>query len=208
MAWRTFVKTIFMQLRTELLRQELLTITERLIAAAKELRLLSPEQLNQKKNPDSWSILECLEHLNLYGDFYLPAIEKQMIAHSEQKPEAIFRSGIIGNYFANLMRKTKGNKMKSPADKNPSNSVLSVTTIDRFIKQQELLKSLLQKSGRVSLTRVKVPISISKLIRLRLGDTLRFVVYHNERHVAQAQRCINNLSQSREDSPKSQTTYS
>lgn len=186
----TFVKTIRMTIRTDLLRQELLSTTETLIDAARKFRLLTTAQLNHKQSPDSWSVLECLEHLNLYGDYYLPAIERQMLADAKATPDANFRSGIIGDYFANLMKKTKGHKMKSPADKNPSNSVLSITTIDRFIKQQELLKSLLQQSRTVNLKHVRVPVSISKLIRLRLGDTFRFVVYHNERHVAQAQRCI------------------
>jgi hypothetical protein len=35
------------------------------------------------------------------------------------------------------------------------------------------------------LRRVKIPISISKIIRLRLGDALLFVTYHNERHFQQ-----------------------
>ncbi|MGB3549023.1 MAG: hypothetical protein WBA17_18760 [Saprospiraceae bacterium] len=38
------------------------------------------------------------------------------------------------------------------------------------------------------MNRTKTAVSITKLIRLRLGDTLRVVVYHNQRHVAQALR--------------------
>lgn len=178
-----------MQIQTDLLLQELCSITERNIIAAKDFRRLTPSQLNCKPSPESWSVLECLEHLNLYGDFYLPAIEQQLL-NRELKPDAIFRSGVIGNYFANLMKPDQKKKLKSPADKRPSDSVLSVTTIDRFIKQQELLRTLLHRSLGANLTRIKVPISITKLIKLRLGDTLRFVVYHNQRHMAQAQRCI------------------
>ena len=185
------LKQYFMQIRTDLLRQELSSITEENINAAKEFKRLTTEQLNYKQCPGSWSILECLEHLNLYGDFYLPAIEQQILAQPQHRPDSIFKSGLIGNYFANMMKPGSGKKMKSPADKNPSNSALSATTIDRFIKQQELLRSLLQQSRTANLTKVKVPISITRLIRLRLGDTFRFVVYHNQRHIAQAQRCVN-----------------
>jgi hypothetical protein len=38
----------------------------------------------------------------------------------------------------------------------------------------------------VNLRKVKIPISISKIVRLKLGDALLFVVYHNERHMYQA----------------------
>ena len=47
-------------------------------------------------------------------------------------------------------------------------------------------------SEKVNIRKVKIPISISKIIRLRLGDALLFVVYHNERHVQQALNVLNN----------------
>jgi hypothetical protein len=86
----------------------------------------------------------------------------------------------------NRYRKIK--KSTAPAEKTPVASELSVTTIDRFLKQQDHLLRLLEIARKVNLTKTKAAISISKLIRLRLGDTLRFYVYHIERHVAQAEK--------------------
>jgi uncharacterized damage-inducible protein DinB len=45
---------------------------------------------------------------------------------------------------------------------------------------------LLQSAREVDLNRTKTAISITKLITLKLGDTFRFVITHNERHMAQA----------------------
>jgi len=42
-----------------------------------------------------------------------------------------------------------------------------------------------ESAATVNLRKVKVPISISKIVRLRLGDALLFVAYHNERHMQQ-----------------------
>jgi hypothetical protein len=81
-------------------------------------------------------------------------------------------------------------KMQSPKDKNPINSQLSVTTIDRFLKQQQLLASLLTQSKTINLTKTKTAISLSSLIKLRLGDTFRFLVYHIDRHIQQAERVL------------------
>jgi len=80
--------------------------------------------------------------------------------------------------------------MKTPIDKNPLGSQLSVTTIDRFLKQQEMLRSLLERARHIDLTKTKVPISLTKFIRLRLGDTFRFFVYHIERHIRQAENVL------------------
>jgi len=82
----------------------------------------------------------------------------------------------------------KMKKMKSPKDKDPINSILSVLVIDRFLKQAEKLKLLLNQGRTVDLGKTRVPISLTKLIKLKLGDTYRFYVYHIERHIWQAQK--------------------
>jgi hypothetical protein len=180
-----------MQIENNILINDLVKRTERSTDKVRIFQTLPIEQL-QHKNGNQWNILECLEHLNLYGDFYLPEIEKQIIANQHKPASSTFQSGLVGNYFANLMEVKDGKikKMKSPKDKNPSNTALSVTTISRFFKQQERLLNLLQQSRKVDLTRTKTAISLSSLIRLRLGDTLRFYTYHIERHVWQAERIM------------------
>jgi hypothetical protein len=181
-----------MQTDNSTLIEELLAITERSTEAARRFKALSDGQLQFKKRPEQWSILECIEHLNLYGDFYLPAIEKSIVGHKNKGTVTMFKSGLLGNYFANLMKAKDGKifKMKTPADKNPLGSELNLTTIDRFLKQQGLLKSLLNQARQCDLTHAKVPISLAKFMKLRLGDTFRFFVYHIERHVLQAEATL------------------
>jgi hypothetical protein len=182
-------KTI-MQIETRLLIEDLLSRTEKSTRVIKQLKELTYDQLNYKKNATEWSVLECIEHLNLYGDFYLPEIEKQILAQKNKSQSNVFKSGLIGNYFANLMQVKDGKvkKMKSPKDKDPSHSLLTMTTMDRFLKQQQRLQSLLTQAQAIDLTKTKTAISLTPLIRLRLGDTFRFFVYHIERHVLQAER--------------------
>lgn len=166
---------------------------ERAIQRAMRLREEKPEVLNKRITVHQWSALECLEHLNLYGDFYLPEIEKQLSQAVPLKGIATFRSGIIGNYFATLMQRNKKGslkKMKAPADKMPPQSGLNSVTIDRFLKQSEKLRQLIGQAATVDLTKTKTAISLTRALRLRLGDTLRFVVYHIERHLDQAERSV------------------
>lgn len=182
-----------MKTTTNILTTDLLARIDSVIDRAKRLRESGIEKLNAKKAPAQWSALECIEHLNLYGDFYLPEIEKQLDSASKAPANAVFKSGVIGNYFAGLMQKNKKGKlkkMKAPKDKTPAVSVLTLVTIERFLKQAEKLKQLMTRAALVDLTKTKTAISLTKLIRLRLGDTLRFVVYHMERHLDQAERAV------------------
>jgi len=183
-----------MQVSNNVLIEELLSLTENSIQSVKKFRALTLSQLNFKQSSNEWSVLECIEHLSLYGDFYLPEIEKQILPIKNNNGATIFKSGIIGNYFAGLMKVKNGEikKMKSPKDKNPLNTELSITTLDRFLKQQELLKSLLQRAKTIDLGKVKTAISLTNILKLKLGDTFRFYVYHIERHILQAERQYNN----------------
>lgn len=139
-------------------------------------------ELTWRPAPESWNILECLEHLNLYGDFYLPEIEKS-IQNSKTTSEPEFRSGLLGNYFANsMLPKAQLNKMKTFKNKNPIHADLDKAVIDRFIAQQLHLLELLEAARQVSLNKIKIKTTLSSLLRLKLGDTFRFFVHHNIRH--------------------------
>lgn len=180
-----------MKIQTEALLVDLANRTKQLIQEAELLKDKSEEALNYKQHAESWSVLECLEHLNLYGRFYLPEIKKR-IQEGKGKQESVFKSGWLGNYFANsMLPKEKLNKMKTFKNMNPLNSQLDKQVIDEFLNQQTELLQLLEESRKISLNKTKTSISISKLLKLKLGDTFRFVIYHNQRHMAQAQRIEN-----------------
>ncbi|MFD1605071.1 DinB family protein [Flavobacterium artemisiae] len=172
-------------MQSEKLTQMLLEHSRQIIHQAEKLQSYDLNILTWRENEISWSILECLEHLNLYGDFYLQQIENE-IQNSTTKADIEFNSGILGNYFAkSMLPKEKLNKMKTFKDKNPLNSKLEKSVIDRFINQQIKLLDLLNKSRNVSLNKVKIKTSISFLIRLRLGDTFQFFINHIIRHFNQ-----------------------
>jgi len=185
-----------MQFENKTLIHELLLLSHQSTQAALQFKNLPIEQLNFRETENSWSALQCLDHLNKYGEFYLPEIDKQILNNPVQNQQLSFKSGVLGNYFANLMQVKSGQlkKMKSPKDKAPSNSGLTLITIDKFLKQQERLIQLLTDAQAINLTTAKTPISLSKLIKLRLGDTLRFYVYHIDRHVIQAQTAVKTMA--------------
>ncbi len=167
---------------------ELIKSTEKIIKQAEELKNEDIESLTWKFNKDSWSKLECLKHLNLYGEFYLPQIEKK-VRESKTSFEVEFKSGVLGNYFSNsMLPKEKLNKMKTFKNKNPLNSHLEKEVIDEFIAQQNALIQLLNYAKTVSLNQVKIETTLSKWLKFKLGDAFRFVIFHNIRHMKQIEK--------------------
>jgi hypothetical protein len=179
-----------MKTQSETLILDLIEKTRQNLNFVELLKQKTETELNWKENPKSWSILECLEHLNLYGYFYIPEIEKT-ISNSKFESEVVFQSGILGNYFAeSMLPKKKLNRMKTFKDKNPLNSNLDRKVIDEFINQQIKTIDLLNKSKIVSLNKNKVKITLTKWIKLKLGDTFRFTINHNIRHIKQIENNI------------------
>lgn len=165
--------------------QLLIEQTGQIIQQVESLKKDDLEILKWKVSPASWSILECLEHLNLYGNFYLPEIENA-ISKANAECEVEFKSGLLGGYFAkSMLPKEKVNKMKTFKDKNPLDAKLNKDVIDKFIGQQNKLSELLKQSRDVSLNKTKIKTSISKFIKINLGDAFQFYVNHILRHLKQ-----------------------
>jgi len=162
------------------------------MAEAENLLSLPDEVLNRRKTDTSWSALECLEHLNRYFEFYIPEIQRRIFNAHHQASES-YRPGVLGDYFAkSMLPGEKMKKMKTFSSMNPIHSKLDKSVVETFLSYLKTLNDLLEKSKNVHLGKVKTSVSISKLVKLKLGDTLRVMVYHNERHMQQAMKAIYN----------------
>lgn len=179
---------------TELL-EELIEYTKHHIQFVNNLEGYSFDPLNNRLNNESWSVLECLQHLVMYGDFYLPEIETK-IKSSKTQAVTDFKPGILGNYFAkSMLPKEKLNKMKTFKSMNPIYSDLDKTVIKSLQNQLQKMLILLEEAKKVNLNKIKTSVSISPLIKLKLGDTFRVVIYHNERHMQQSKNTLKTLIQ-------------
>ena len=167
--------------------EQLQADTRQLILTANYLQTIDPGLLLQEPAPGKWSVIQVLEHLNSYGRYYLLAIERSL---EKDKPAVeVFRPGWLGNYFTKLMKPgedgTITNKMQSPKDHRPSKYLDVFPVLTTFLEQQHYLLELLEQAKSKNISSIRTPISISRLIRLKLGDTFRFLIAHEQRHFVQ-----------------------
>lgn len=153
-----------------------------------ELQQMSSCELLQQPAPDKWSIAQVLEHLNGYNRFYLAEIDKALRGR-EHDETVEYKPGWFGNYFTRLMQPDEkgniGKKMSAPKEYN-FGPVLDVNKVlAEFTEGQKRLITLLEQARKSDLGGIKVPISLTKFIKLKLGDTLRFVIAHQMRHFVQ-----------------------
>jgi DinB superfamily len=157
---------------------------------------LSQEELNYKIAPGEWSIAEVFEHLNITHSIYLHAINEALKDASINAKE-IFKSNWLGNWaYEKIIPREDGSilKMKAPKFLHPPVTKLNgAAVLEKYMRQSDEFDHILELSQYVDLQKVKIPFSFTKLLKLRLGDNLRFIVAHNERHLLQAQRVLKSL---------------
>ena len=182
--------------QTNELIQKLQEQTENFLKEAiSEWQMMPSEILLKQPTANKWSAAQCIEHLNSYGSYYLPAIEMAIKSSKKkgQKPLETFATGWLGNYFTNLMKPSdKMKKMAAPKAHTPIINLDVVKVVAEFIDQQEKMLKLLEDAKSISLSDTKVAISIAKFVKLKLGDVLLFLAAHNERHILQAEKAFIN----------------
>lgn len=183
---------------TQILLNDLSVLTQDIIQGVnKSFKKLTEQQLNWRPNSETWSLNDIFWHLNAnasnYNDTIINKIENTRFIESKEN----FNSSPLGRAAWKSMKlgnaKNIKRKYRAPKETNPffNKDLISTNELDKFIENQHLILKILGLSVGLNLRKIKIPLSISKRIRLRLGDCLMFLIYHNERHYHQALNLIN-----------------
>lgn len=134
------------------------------IAYINSLKTIPSKDLNYRTSEESWSILECIEHLNLYAVFYNDEISSRLSKAPNSNIDT-FKSGYLGNRSAeSMLPKQELNAMKTFKSKNPIHSNLKrEKVLTSFITYQEELVDLLEKSKEKDITKIKTKLTIPLL---------------------------------------------
>ena len=175
--------------KSTLLSQLEQRLESQLNAATSVYQNLTDAALLKPANNGGWSIAQCFDHLNSYGDFYIPAISKSLNKAAFSSSNTVFKSTWLGDYFTRLMEPGQYmKKMKAFKNHVPKNNLKAHEVISKFITQSEALLNLIKAANDKDINAIKIPISLTAFIRLKLGDVFQFIIAHNARHIAQAQR--------------------
>lgn len=166
---------------------------KRLIEATEHLRKHDPVKLSYPPEEGKWSVAQALEHLNMYNRHYLPLIEEIMMREGGEG-KAWFTPGMFGNYFTKMMMPKNvyevKNKMKAMKGYKPERGVHVETVFEEFIQHQNKFLQLLEIARKRDIEKLRVPITITSLVKLKLGDMFRFLIAHEQRHMIQARNVL------------------
>ena len=86
------------------------------------------------------------------------------------------------------------NPMKAFKGYVASDGYNNVAIFGEFATSQQQLLQLLHTASMRNLNKIRIPVSIAPLIKMKLGDTFRFLVAHQQRHLVQIEHTIQQLT--------------
>lgn len=149
---------------------------------------LSPAQAQWQPAPESWSMADCLQHLNITAEQYYPAMDGAIKGGRERgvKGTPPFRHGFFVNWFVRMLEPPPRRRLKAPTKFRVGLGSADETEFPKFMAHQDALARRVQQSGGLHLARVKLVSPVSPLLRMSLGQCFALLAAHERRHLWQA----------------------
>ena len=149
---------------------------------------LTPEQLNWRPQPGTWGVGQCLDHLCVTNEVYLPAISGSL----RDKPVSPVENITLGWFarwfitsFIEPSPKTK--RARAPKKIVPSVHV-EPSVLDRFLRSNHAARELIRQAGNYDVNRIRFKNPLLRVLRFTVGTGLEIVSRHEQRHLLQAER--------------------
>lgn len=153
---------------------------------------LTAAQLNWKPAADSWSIAQCFDHLITANTQFFPEFDR---AASGTRKNSFWESvspfsGMIGRKMLSSLDPASLKRLPAPKGSLPSKSDLPGDIIEKFaVHQREVVAKVAALEGK-ELGKTVVTSPFLKLLTYRIGDGLRIMLVHEQRHLGQAKRVM------------------
>lgn len=149
---------------------------------------LTEEQLNWQPAPGAWSVGQCLEHLCITNEAYLP----RMISALQDQPDSPTEQitpGAFGRWFIrNFIEPSPASKRASaPRKIRPGNRV-PLSVIDRFLSGNKACRELIVGARSKNVNRIAFWNPFIPGLRFAVGTALEVISGHERRHLLQGER--------------------
>lgn len=149
---------------------------------------LTDEQLNWQPAPGSWSVGQCLEHLCLMNDVYLPAISAALKEKPDSPVEQITPGWFGGWFIRNFADPSPPSKrVRAPSKIRPAARV-ALRVLDRFLSGNKSCRQLLLEARSKNVNHIRFWNPLIPGLRFTIGTGLEILASHQRRHLLQAKR--------------------
>lgn len=171
--------------------QELLNALDENDRRAGDLvRDLDDERFNWRPDERSWSIAQCLDHLNVGNRVYLVPM-REALTRARQKGavrRGPIRPGPFGRWFVANLEPPPKRRLSAPKKIVPAAQKGKAEVMEEWSRLQAEAKDLLREAAELDLNRTRFVNPFISLIRFSVGTGFQVIVSHERRHLWQAAR--------------------
>jgi hypothetical protein len=151
-------------------------------------RGLTVEQLNWKPADHLWSVGQCLQHLYVANEVYLPPIARAL-DDQPHSPVQDIAPGWLGRWFirAYIEPSPRSKRARAPRKIAPGQHIDS-SVLNRFLRSNEVARDLVKRAAAHDVNRIRFRNPFVPLVRFTVGTGLEIVWRHERRHLLQAER--------------------
>lgn len=151
---------------------------------------LNEVQFNWRPAANRWSVGQCLAHLTLTVQLYLPSIE-HMIDESRERTaqgRSSYRPGWLARWLIKSMEPPPGMKVKTMNVVDPPPGLDPHITVRQFIAVHDRLAELARSANEVDLNGARMTPPFMRIMRMTLGQSFAVNTAHARRHLWQARQ--------------------
>lgn len=155
-----------------------------------DFQSLTTEEKTWKPSLESWSITECLAHLNLANTYFIRQIQTKLERKGDKSTTGEFSMSLNGRLMMKAVAPEVTRKMPTPGIMKPRPGLEPVPVFANFIEVEKLFVKLLPETDKLDWEQSKIVSPMTSWIKFRLGDVLIFTAAHAQRHINQAKRVV------------------
>ncbi len=148
-----------------------------------------------RPDPRSWSAAECLSHLSISTEMFIPVLrealsearKKKLIARKPPKMD------LLGRVLRWFLEPPIRQRVKTAAPFVPRSVRAKAEAFGEFASLQEKLAELMRSSSDLDLSRIKVISPFDKRVKYNVYSAFRIITAHQRRHLWQAEKAIETL---------------
>lgn len=179
------------------MHEQLATVIADLDAASTRLKTLgtrlSPSAWHRRPAPDRWSPGECIAHLNLTSDAFIPLLRAGIEEARSKGPvrAAHFKLGFTGWLVRTVAGPSRWLKTKTTPGFVPMADRPGTELVARFERLQDEIVGLARASDGLPLDQVAITSPFNAHLRYSVYAAFSTIPGHQLRHLAQAEEAAN-----------------
>jgi hypothetical protein len=155
-----------------------------------------------RPRPESWSAAECLAHLSISTEMFLPVLEQAIDdlrarnVTAKRKP----RLDLLGRVLRWFLEPPIRSKVRTAAPFVPRSIRAKQEAFSEFAVLQDRLLHLLRRAEGLDLTAKKIVSPFDRRVRYNVFSAFAIITAHQRRHLWQAERAVADVARLRDAS--------